>query len=87
MHRFNLDMDGGTYNLRIFNDDGTLNEVGRLCQSNGTRSDIEHHEQGGFTRGAISTNVLLLTSAKHLHFSWNKLAFLMRLQMFVPQSA
>lgn len=25
---FNLDMVGGTYNLRIFNDDGTLNEVG-----------------------------------------------------------
>lgn len=26
---FNLDMDGGTYNLRLFDDDGSLNNVGR----------------------------------------------------------
>jgi hypothetical protein len=34
---FNLDMSGGTYNLRLFNDDGTINEVGKsyisACQA------------------------------------------------------
>merc|ERR1712110_838055 len=34
---FNLNMAGGTYNLRLFNDDGTLNEVGQsyisACQA------------------------------------------------------
>merc|ERR1719502_2407648 len=39
---FNLDMSGGTYNLRIFDDDGTLNQLGKsyisACQAwaNGT---------------------------------------------------
>jgi len=34
---FNLDMSGGTYNLRLFNDDGTLNQAGQsyisACQA------------------------------------------------------
>lgn len=34
---FNLDMSGGTYNLRLFNDDGSINEVGQsyisACQA------------------------------------------------------
>ena len=28
-HRFNENMDGGTYNLRLFDDDGSVNELGR----------------------------------------------------------
>lgn len=30
---FNIDRQGGTYNLRLFNDDGSINKVGEAYMS------------------------------------------------------